>query len=135
MNTLIDVLQPMATPLAIVLIGLLALRQVRDDVRPIFSGIVSGVAKSAQSNALAYAIALGFGLSASFSAFWEVFHTLDSTSLSVMSWHQYAALWTKVLNPFIVAILAYATKSDFKGFGQLPAATNINPPFPATPTL
>jgi hypothetical protein len=104
-------------PMTILLMFLVVLKQMRDDVRPIFHSIVSGLAANAQSNATAYAIAIGFGLSASFSAFWDVFNNLDASSLAVMSWHQYAALWTKVLNPFIVAVLAYATQNNFSGGG------------------
>jgi hypothetical protein len=105
-------------PLVVMLTALIVTRRLATDFRPIVENVISGVAKDAQSNARAYAIAVLFGLSASFSAFWDVFHSLDSSSLVAMSWHQYAALWTKVLNPFIVAILAYATKSDFKGAAQ-----------------
>lgn len=111
-------METLVWPLAFMLLVLVITRQFFQDVRPIFVSVVNGVAKDAQSNARAYAIAILFGLSASFSAFWDVFHSLDSTSLAAMSWHAYFALWTKVLNPFIVAILAYATKSDFKGGGQ-----------------
>ena len=102
-------------PLTFLLIVLVVIRQVFQDVRPILISVVNGVAKDASSNARSYAVAILFGLSASFSAFWDVFHTLDATTFSLLTWHQYAALWTKVLNPFIVAVLAYATKSDLGG--------------------
>lgn len=101
-------------PLAFLLLGLIIFRQIGNEVSPIFKSVVGGLSQDASTNAKQYAIALGFGLSASFSSFWDVFSRLDGTSLTVMSWHQYAALWTKVLNPFIVAVLAYATQSDFK---------------------
>lgn len=100
------------------LTALIVTRRLASDFRPIVTNVISGVAQDAQSNARAYAVAILFGLSASFSAFWDVFHALDSASLLAMSWHQYFALWTKVLNPFIVAILAYATKSEFKGVSK-----------------
>ena len=102
-------------PLTFLLVMLFVLRRLDQDVRPILISVVNGVAQDASSNARAYAIAILFGLSASFSAFWDVFHSLDAEKLSAMSWHSYLANWTKVLNPFIVAILAYATKSDFRG--------------------
>lgn len=109
-------------PLTVLLMFLIVLKQLRDDVRPIVRSIVTGLSANAQSNAPAYAIAIGFGLSASFSAFWDVFNQLDAASLVALSWHQYAALWTKVLNPFIVAVLAYATQNKFKGGGISPDA-------------
>lgn len=96
--------------LGILLIVLLGLRQVRDTVNPVFAGIVKGLATHAQQNATAYGIAILFGLSASLSAFYDIFSQTTKTDLDIMSWHQYLALWCKILNPFIVASLAYATK-------------------------
>ena len=61
------------------------------------------------------------------SAFYDVFNELTAASLTSLSWHQYAALWTKVANPFIVAILAYATQMPIKN-GNL-----TQPPFPVQP--
>lgn len=120
---------PYVWPLTILLVALLVLRQVREEMKPIFSSIVGGLSKNAQSNATQYAIAIGFGLSASMSAFYDVFNDLTSTNLAAMSWHQYAALWTKVLNPFIVAVLAYATQSNFKK-----PSNGTAPPFPPPAT-
>lgn len=101
--------------------GLLALlavlvifHQLRERLNPIIAAVVSGLAKNAQTNATAYAIAFGFGLSASLSAFVDVFKDLSAAQATALSYHQYAALWAKVANPFIVAILAYATQSKFK---------------------
>lgn len=125
MQLLADILAPIVWPMCFVLVSLLVLRQLRDGVKPIFMGIVSGVAKDASSNARAYGIAILFGLSASFSAFWEVFNTLDPTLFKALGWHQYFALWTKVLNPFVVAVLAYATQNTF----SKASPTVTNPPF------
>lgn len=101
-------------PLVLTLVFLVGLHAVRETVNPIFAAIVAGVAKHAQEKAPAYGIALLFGLSASLSAFWDVFHALTKENFAAMSWHEYVAAWTKVLNPFIVAVLAYATQSKFK---------------------
>lgn len=124
----------MVWPLTFLLIALLVLRQVRDEVKPIFSSIVGGVAKSAGSNATAYAIAIMFGLSASLSAFYDVFSQLDAKALTDMSWHQYFSLWAKIGNPFIVAVLAYATQNKFTGGGlsgtNPPLPSPVNPPNP-----
>lgn len=113
-------------PLVVILIGLVVLREAGEELRPIFVSIIGGVAKSASANATAYAIAMLFGLSASLSAFVDVFHALTKEGLAAMSWHQYLSLWAKVLNPFIVAVLAYATQNKFKGAGSTSA------PFPAS---
>lgn len=128
-NILIEMLAMNIWPLSFILLGLFVMRQLRQDVQPVFVSIVSGVAKNAQSNAVAYAIAIGFGLSASLSAFVEVFRTMGMDEFKSISWHQYLVLWCKVLNPFIVAILAYATQNKFKT-GPLSETT---PPFPIAP--
>jgi hypothetical protein len=113
MNATADMLQ-LIWPLVFLLIMLFVLRQVRDDVNPIFKSVVGGLTQDAGRNAKQYAIAIGFGLSASLSAFVDVFKELDAAGVSALGWHQYAALWAKCLNPFIVAVLAYATQSSFK---------------------
>lgn len=109
-----EILSTMVWPLVVLLLALFVLRQVRQDVHPIFVQIIGGVAKSAGSNAPAYAIAILFGLSASLSAFVDVFKELDRNAIMSMSWHQYLVCWAKVANPFVVAILAYATQNKFK---------------------
>lgn len=116
-------------PLSFILVALFVLRQLRSDITPIFKSVVGGLSQNAARNATQYAIALGFGLSASLSAFWDVFRSLDNTTLGTMSWHQYFALWAKVANPFVVAILAYATQSNFTKTGA--TTGNTPPPFPA----
>lgn len=100
-------------PLTFLLVALCVLRKVEQDVRPIFVAVTRGVAVQAGNNAAAYATAILFGLTAAASAFIDVFHGLSAEALQAMSWHQYATLWVKVLNPFFVAILAYATQNKF----------------------
>ncbi len=100
-------------PLTFLLLALCVLRKVEQDVRPIFVAVTRGVAVQAGNNAAAYATAILFGLTAAASAFIDVFQALDAASLYALSWHQYAALWVKVANPFFVAILAYATQNKF----------------------
>lgn len=114
-------------PLVFLLLMLVAIRQVREEVKPIFTSVVGGLTQDAGRNAKQYAIALGFGLSASLSAFVDVFKELDAAAVSALGWHQYAAAWAKCFNPFIVAVLAYATQSNFK-----PSSGTTNPPFPPT---
>lgn len=111
-------------PLSFVLCFLFVLRKVESDMRPIVTGVVTGLAGDAANNAKQWGIAILFGLSASLASFYDVFADLGAKDLNALSWHQYAAYWTKVLNPFIVAVLAYVTQSNFKPKG----ATNA--PFP-----
>ena len=111
----VEVLSSLVWPLVVVLLGLFVLRRIRQNMDPIFDQVVSGVAKSARANAPAYAIAILFGLSASLSAFVDVFKEMNRDAILAMSWHQYLVCWAKVLNPFVVAILAYATQNKFKG--------------------
>lgn len=102
-------------PLLVMLTAFVIARQFTADVRPILLAVRDGVAVQAKSNAPAYAIAILFGLSAAASAFIDVFQHMTSDAILALSWHQYATLWVKVFNPFIVAILAYATQNKFKG--------------------
>lgn len=112
-------------PVAFLLMFLFVLRKVESQVSPVVTVVVNGVAKTAAANATACAIAIGYGLSACLSAFYDVFNQLDAKSMVDMSWHQYFALWAKVLNPFVVTVLAYAAKSGFQKPGT-------QPPFPTT---
>jgi hypothetical protein len=113
MNATADMLQ-LVWPLAFLLIFLFVLRQVEAQMKPIVTSVVNGVASDAGRNAKQYAIAIAFGLSASLSAFVDVFKELDAAAVTALGWHQYGALWAKCLNPFIVAVLAYATQGSFK---------------------
>jgi hypothetical protein len=115
-------------PLTFLLAFLLLLRRAGERLDPIFGGIVDGVAKNAGSNAVAYAIAIGFGFSASISAFIEVFSQMDKEAFKALSWHQYFVQWCKVANPFIVAVLAYATQNKF--VTKTPGSTQTTPPIP-----
>jgi hypothetical protein len=103
-------LSALAWPLVVLVLLLSVLHRLREDLRPVFRSLIEGLAVAARANAPTYAAMLGFGLSASLSGFWDVFHVLGRADLDALSWHQYAALWTKVLNPFIVAVLAYGSR-------------------------
>lgn len=101
-------------PLVVILLVLMGLHAVRETVNPLFGAIVSGLAQHAQKNAPAYGMAILFGLSASLSAFWDVFHSMTKQQFNEMSAHAYLSNWAKILNPFIVAALAYCTKPEAK---------------------
>ena len=94
---------PFAAPLFVALILLFILRRADAVVQPIVVNVVTGIAKQAQSNALAYGLAIGYGLSASLQALAE--------QATILHWLVIAA-FAKVANPFIVAMLAYAAKSN-----------------------
>lgn len=116
-------------PLVALLAAVYFSRKVATDVRPIFINVINGVASGAKTNWMAYGIAILFGLSASLSAFIDVFKDMSHQAFASMSMHQYLALWGKVLQPFIVAILAYATQNKFKA--PAPPASSVSaPPFP-----
>ena len=104
---------PVVWPLLALLVVLFLLRQASSEVKPIVRGVVAGVAANAKTNAAAYATAFCYGLTASISAFIDVFKDMSAVNLGTISWHQYAVLWAKVLNPFVVAILAYTAQSKF----------------------
>lgn len=116
-------------PLSFILVALFILRQLGEKIEPVVTSLVGGLSKNAGNNAMEYAKALGFGLSASLSAFYDVFGNTTGAEITAMSWHGYAALWTKVMNPFIVAILAYGAQSNFKKPSN---GTNTNPPIPTS---
>ena len=118
---------PVVWPLLVLLLLLFFVHRISDEGKPIFRGIVAGLAKSATANAVPVAIAVAFGLSASLSAFIDVFKDMSAPHIDALSWHQYAVLWAKVLNPFVVAILAYATQNKFNtqaGTGETIATTS-----------
>ncbi len=101
---------PHLVVLAFLLIILFAMHRLRETVNPLILGVVGGLANHAAANAPAYGMALLFGLSASLSAFYDVFSQVTKSDAALMSWWQLA----KILNPAIVASLAYATQSKFK---------------------
>lgn len=118
-------------PLCVVLIILAVLRKVEAQLNPIVVAMTQGVANQARARAMDWAKAFGFGLSASLAAFYDLFSQLDINAFHGMSVHQYLALWAKVANPFVVAVLAYATQSNAGGtFTGAPKPTTTTPPFP-----
>lgn len=59
-------------PMTFLLIALIILRQIRDDVRPIFRAMVDPLTKQAQTNAVAWAIGIMLGIQSSLGALKEV---------------------------------------------------------------
>lgn len=103
-------------PLCFVLIALLILRKVEQDVHPIVTGMVSGLAAQSGKHAAAWAMALLMASAASCQALSEV--------ATELGWVYVAAL-AKVLQPGLVAVIAYVIRSPSQQGAQ------TNHPFPA----
>ncbi len=110
-------LQAIVWPLVVALVVLFMLRRADAVVQPIVVNVVNGIAKQAGSNALTYGLAIGYGLSASLQSL--------SEQATLLHWPVVAAA-AKVINPCIVAMLAFAAKSDL---GNPPPKTTTTPPF------
>ncbi len=111
-------------PLTGLLIALLILKQVKDDVRPIFLALVGPLQKQAQSNAVAWAVGIMLGVLSSLGALTEV--------AAAQHW-VYVGIICKVIGPGLATIVALIKQSpvppDLK-----PAPTGTTtPPFSATP--
>lgn len=104
-------LAPIGVPLTVILAILLIVRKADAVVQPIVINVVNGIARQAQSNALGYGLAIGYGFSASLQALAE--------QATIMQWPLLAA-FAKVANPFIVALLAYAAKSEINKAPEAP---------------
>jgi hypothetical protein len=131
MNTLLELLYNppgVIWPMVLFAVLLFALHQVKEQINPLITGVVTGLAQHAQANSAAYGMAVMFGLSASLAAFYDVFSQVDTSTMKGMSWWQFGALLAKVLNPFVVAVLAYATKIT-----PAKTSTATTPPFPPQP--
>jgi hypothetical protein len=116
-DLLVEFLVPNIWPLCFLLVAFTILRQLRDDVRPIFSGMVGALATQSQKNALAWAMAMMLGTVASLQAVVEV--------ATQMHW-VYVGAMAKVLQPGLAAIIAYVSKSPV-------GSNNTQPPFPTKP--
>lgn len=111
-------------PLAFILVSLFILRQVRDEIKPIMAGVVSGLATNAKQYYLMYAMAAIYASAASLQALGEV--------ATQFGWI-YVAAGAKVLQPGIVAVIAYVTKPPqfTQASPDKPIPTgNTTPPIP-----
>lgn len=95
----IEIVQPMAVPLSIVFIGLVILRELRQELRPIFVGMIGGLAEQSKSNAVVYGLCVCYFAAASLQAAADEFKALHWVVL---------AGFCKILQPGVVALLAYA---------------------------
>lgn len=122
MNAFLDP-PPVVWPLCFLLVALIVIHLVREEVKPIMRAVVGGLTTDAGRNYKAYATAIAFGLSASLSAWVEAFKDLTAADAATLSYWQLSALFARVANPFLVAMLAYAYKPQ----GQ---TGETKPPFP-----
>lgn len=124
---IVESLGALVWPLAFLLVALLILKQVKDDVRPIFIGMIGPLAKQAQTNAVAWTIGIMLGVLSSLGALTEVATT--------MHW-VYVAIACKVLGPGLATIVALVKQSPVASAPLVtlpPAAAptgSTNPPFP-----
>jgi hypothetical protein len=107
-------------PLVVLLVALFVLRQIESDVKPIVSGMVSGLAAQSSRHAASWAMALLMASAASCQALGEV-----ATDLGWV----YAAALAKVLQPGLVAVIAYVMRSPTQG--QSTSTGNTTPPISA----
>lgn len=105
MEYLVEILAA-AWPFLLVLGLLWIVHTLRETLRPVIEELIKALANQARTSAGLWVIAFLFGLSASLAAVYDLFQSLDVATLKAMSWAQHVALWAKVFNPFIVAMLA-----------------------------
>lgn len=103
-------------PLSFILIALILLRQLREDVRPIFRGMVGTLADQSSRNAVAWSLGLMMGTLGSLQALSEVAHQME--------W-KYLEAFAKVLQPGLAAIVSYIMASP----AQKPPIV-VSPPVP-----
>lgn len=111
-------------PLLGALVVLAIFHQLRERLEPLTSAIIAGLAKDAGRNSKVYVTALAFGISASLSAWVDAFKDLTAAQAADLSYWQLSAIFARILNPFIVAVLAYAYRIQ-----GTPQTTETKPPF------
>ena len=103
---------------------LLVLKQVKDDVRPIFVGMVGPLAKQAQVNAAQWAIGIMLGIQASLGAMVEV---------AIQQQWVYVGIVCKVLGPGLSTIIALILRSPVNETKPVaPSTGSTIPPFSAS---
>ncbi len=103
-------------PLTVLVIALFVLRQIEAEVKPIVTGMVTGLAAQSSRNAASWAMAALMASAASCQALGEV--------AAELGW-VYVAAAAKVLQPGLVAVIAFVMRS--------PAQTAAAEPKPNTP--
>ncbi len=103
MDTLIEIFTPtLGWQLIGLLIALLILKQVKDEIKPIFQSMVDPLRKQASTNAIAWATGIMLGVLSSLGALVEV--------AAQMHW-VYVGIACKVLGPGLATIVALVKQS------------------------
>ncbi len=121
---LAEALAPLVWPLIVLIIVLFLLRRADAVVQPIVIKVVDGLAKQAGSNSLFFGLMIGYGLSAGLQSLAE--------QATILKWLIIAAM-AKVLNPIIVAMLAFCAKNGLADQTKSAPTGTTTPPFPAPP--
>lgn len=109
------------------LIALLLLKQIKDDIRPIFQAMVGPLTRQAQTNAIAWTIGIMLGVLSSLGALTEV--------AAQMHW-VYVAIACKVLGPGLATIVALVKQAPTAAAAPAPvipkpaASSATTAPFP-----
>ncbi len=101
-NMAVQILAANVWPLVGLLVSLIILKQIKDDIRPIFGAMVAPLAKQAQVNAVAWTVGIMLGVLSSLGALTEV--------ATQMQW-TYVAIACKVLGPGLATIVALIKQS------------------------
>ncbi len=118
-----EILEPMAIPLAIVVVGLFCLWRVQEQVKPIMVGVVKGLAEGSNKDPIFYAMALMYASAAGLQALAE--------EAAKLHW-VYVVAFAKVAQPGVVAIIAYVNKPPSPSIAdQVAPAIKVIPAAPA----
>lgn len=118
LQTLIEVLAANVWLLGGLLIALVILKQVKDDVRPIFISMVGPLTKQAQTNAVAWAQGILLSYLSLLGALAEVSVT--------MHW-VWIGIFCKVSGPPVATVIALMNRSPVNSANS---TGSTNPPFP-----
>ena len=105
-------------PLTFLICALYLLHHLREDIRPIVHGVIDSLGKQAGRNAIIWTMALMYACAASLQALAEV-----ATQLQWL----YLAAAAKVLQPGIVAVIAYVNKAPSPAEPTAPQETKEPP--------
>lgn len=124
LSTLLVMFEENVWLLAGLLISLLILKQVKDDVRPIFISMVGPLAKNAGSNAVQWAQGILLAYLSLLGAAAEVSIT--------MHW-VWIGIFCKLSGPPVATIIALVNKSPVNSTSSVPPGSTT-PPFPVAAT-
>lgn len=122
-DTLIEMLAANVWQLVSLLISFLILKQVKDDIRPIFLALVGPLTKNAASNAIQWVKGILLAILSLLGALSEVSVTMKWVGVGILC---------KLVGPPIATIIALMNRSPVAS-AQPPPPVSTTPPFPKTP--